>query len=51
MAKIKEEKNVDLFILFLEKIAIKTLFKDFQSQLKTIRPSAKWSMLFSTGNI
>jgi hypothetical protein len=31
-------------------LALKTLIEDFWAQVKAIRPSAKWSMLFLTCN-
>jgi len=36
---------------FQSQIAVETLIEDSQAQVKTIRQSAKWSMLFLTLNI
>jgi len=41
-------KNI---FIFQSPIAFKTFIEDFWAQAKTIRPSAKWSMLLLTLNL
>jgi len=48
MTKIKESFLFANSIFFQSQIAINTFIEGFQAQVKTIRPSAKWSMLFLT---
>jgi len=36
------------FLLFFSHLCFYTLIEDFQAQVKTIRPSAIWSMIFLT---
>jgi len=47
MTKMKEKKLLEKKLFcFQSLIALNPLIEDFQAQVKTIRPSAKWSMLF-----
>jgi len=49
MTKMTEKKFLPQKItIFQSLIALYTLIEDFQAQVKTIRPSAKWSMLLLT---
>jgi len=46
MNKIIEIFCSTFFFLFQSQIAINTFVEGFQAQVKTTKPSAKWSMLF-----
>jgi len=49
--KLKRENFfLNIFLSFSVIYCFYTLIEDFQAQVKTIRPSAKWAMLFLTWN-
>jgi len=44
----KKKSEENFIFIFQSLIALKTLNEDSSAPVKTIRPSAKWSMLFFT---